>query len=147
MAKKKARTSGRKPKAAAGGGKSSETVTALSTIELEAELRRRQRGHQKLISRREKLLADLKKVDEEIRKSGGTVIPPGRKRPQNSQNLVDALLDLLRGKTMGVTEAAEAVQIAGYQTSAENFRTIVNQTLIKHPRKFKKVSRGQYTAA
>jgi len=49
------------------------------------------------------------------------------------------------GKTMGVSEAADAVQRAGYKTSAANFRTIVNQTMLKSP-KIKKVSRGQYTA-
>jgi hypothetical protein len=48
---------------------------------------------------------------------------------------------------MGVTEAATAVQKAGYTTNAANFRTIVNACLIKHKKLFKKVSRGQYTAA
>lgn len=69
----------------------------------------------------------------------------GRKRPKNTMNLAEALAKLLKGKTMGVTEAAAAVQKAGYKTNAENFRTIVNQTLIRDDR-FKKVSRGQYTA-
>ncbi len=149
MAKKKTRAAGRKSKAGETKSQSGAgtKAVALSTSELEAELRRRQRDHKRLLSRREKLLADLRKVDDEIRAAGGTVMAPGRKRPQNSQNLVDALADLLKGRTMGVTEAADAVQAAGYRTSAENFRTIVNQTLIKHPRKFKKISRGQYTAA
>ena len=70
----------------------------------------------------------------------------GRKRPRNDSNLVDALHKLLTGKQMSVTDAAEAVQKAGYQTSAANFRTIVNQTLIKFRSRFKKVSRGVYTA-
>jgi hypothetical protein len=48
---------------------------------------------------------------------------------------------------MGVSEAADAVLKAGYQTNAANFRTIVNQTLIKNRSMFKKVGRGQYTAA
>jgi len=48
---------------------------------------------------------------------------------------------------MGVTEAAEAVKKAGYKTNAANFRVIVNQALLKHRNKFKKVERGQYTAA
>ena len=43
------------------------------------------------------------------------------------------------------TDVTEAVQRAGYKTSAANFRTIVNATLLKSP-KFKKVARGQYTA-
>ncbi len=70
----------------------------------------------------------------------------GRKRPKNSMNLSEALAKMLKGKTMGVNEAAANVQKAGYKTNSANFRTIVNQTLIKDDR-FKKVARGQYTAA
>lgn len=70
----------------------------------------------------------------------------GRKRPKNEMSLAEALAKLLKNRTMGVTEITSAVQKAGYKTNAENFRTIVNQTLIKDAR-FKKVSRGQYTAA
>lgn len=60
-------------------------------------------------------------------------------------NLVEALVKLLKGRTMSVTEMTAAVQKAGYKTTSPNFRTIVNQTLIKSDR-FKKVARGQYTA-
>ena len=42
---------------------------------------------------------------------------------------------------------AEAVQKAGYKTGAANFRTIVNQSLIKNKAMFKKMGRGEYTAA
>ena len=52
----------------------------------------------------------------------------------------------MRGKQMGVSEIAEAVQAAGYKTSSANFRTIVNQALIRETDLFKKVSRGVYTA-
>ncbi|MCC6908574.1 MAG: hypothetical protein IT430_11570 [Phycisphaerales bacterium] len=68
-------------------------------------------------------------------------------RSENSMTLTESLQKVLKGKTMGVTEVAAAVQKAGYKTNSENFRTIVNQTLIKNPKMFKKVSRGQYTAA
>lgn len=70
-----------------------------------------------------------------------------RTRANNSMTLVEALQKVLNGTTMGVTEVSEAVQRAGYKTNADNFRTIVNQTLIKNKKQFKKVSRGQYTAA
>ena len=62
-------------------------------------------------------------------------------------NLFSNTVSVLKGKTMGVTEVAQAVQQAGYRTSAANFRVIVNQSLIKHRRLFKKVARGKYTAA
>lgn len=69
-----------------------------------------------------------------------------RKRHRNDTSLVGALQQVLSGKTMGVTEAAEAVQQAGYKTTSPNFRTIVNQTLIKNPEVFSKQGRGLYTA-
>jgi len=69
-----------------------------------------------------------------------------RGRPRNETSLVGALQKLLTNKTMSVTEMAEAVQKAGYQTSSPNFRTIVNQTLINNPSLFKRIARGQYTA-
>lgn len=69
-----------------------------------------------------------------------------RKRHKNDSNLVEALRGVLKGTTMGVTEVAQAVQDAGYKTTSPNFRTIVNQTLIKHPEAFSKQGRGKYTA-
>jgi hypothetical protein len=76
---------------------------------------------------------------------GRGVLPPGRRRPRNTSNLADALVDVLTGTEMSVTEVAQAVQDAGYMTTSPNFRTIVNQTLIKDNR-IKKISRGIYTA-
>lgn len=73
---------------------------------------------------------------------GGT----GRVRPRNKTNLVEALARVLSGATMSVIDAAHAVRKAGYKTNAANFRVMVNQALIKSG-KFKKVARGQYTAA
>lgn len=70
----------------------------------------------------------------------------GGARPKNKLSLVDALSQVLTGKTMGVSEVADAVQKAGYKTTSENFRTIVNQALINNPKAFRKVARGQYTA-
>ncbi|MEO1129536.1 MAG: hypothetical protein AAFX05_07495, partial [Planctomycetota bacterium] len=67
------------------------------------------------------------------------------RRPRNEASLADSLTKLLRNKAMSVTDAAQAVQDAGYKTTSPNFRTIVNQTLLKDKR-FKRVARGQYTA-
>lgn len=118
--------------------------------DLQAELRRRQGSLRKLEAKRAKLAAALDAIDRQIQAFGG--VPSGRaasgggrRRPRNEMNLVEALAQVLKGKTMSVTEVAQAVQDAGYQTTSDNFRTIVNQTLIKSDR-FKKVGRGQYTA-
>lgn len=134
--------------------KSSGSLKGISLTELQQELRRRQAGAPALMRKREALLAKLAKVDSELASLGiqagrsgkGPSIPAGRKRPINDMNLVEYLQKVLKGKTMGVTEAANAVVKSGYQTTAANFRTIVNQTLIKHKTVFKKVERGQYTA-
>jgi len=173
--KKKKKTTTKKgaSKAGARGGqhrrrRGGASLAGVSAGELKAELNRRQRQLDKLRERRESLASQIAEVDSEISDleqivgrggggRGGRVGSSGasatrtagggrRKRPKNTMTLEDALAKVLNGKEMGVTEAANAVQKAGYRTSAANFRTIVNQTLLRSDR-FKKVSRGLYTAA
>jgi hypothetical protein len=126
----------------------------MSVAELHKELRRRERRVVTLMRRRDRAMAKVEKLDALIRDAGGALgrrgrvgAIPGRRRPRNEMNLAESLVQVLKGKTMGVTEVAGEVQKAGYQTTAENFRTIVNQTLIKNRKMFRKVGRGQYTAA
>lgn len=69
-----------------------------------------------------------------------------RTRAANHVPLNMALHNLLKGKTMSVSEAAEAVQQAGYKSNAANFYTVVSLTLLKRKDLFKRVARGQYTA-
>jgi hypothetical protein len=127
-------------------------LSSLSVAEIQAELRRRQAGAKSLLRRREKALAKIAMLDEKlaalgVSASGGADALSGRKRPKNDMNLVEALAKVLKSKTLSVTDAAAAVLTSGYKTSAENFRTMVNQALIKRTDLFKKVSRGKYTAA
>ncbi len=151
MAKKKARrkTSKKRAKRKTASKKAAKTTSrrrgpaVMSTAELQAELRRRERGLSSLIKKRERAAARLEEIDREIASLGGAAM--GRKRAKNDQPLADALVDSLTGTTLSVTEVAQAVQHAGYRTTSPNFRTIVNQTLIKDKR-FKRVGRGQYTA-
>lgn len=120
---------------------------AMSTAELHAELKRREREVRKLERRRERLLNDLSEVEQQLAAEGALSASGGiRRRPRNEMNLVDTLAEVLKGKEMSVTEATQAVQQAGYMTTAANFRTIVNQALIREKKRFKKVSRGRYTA-
>ncbi|TVQ32770.1 MAG: hypothetical protein EA376_05255 [Phycisphaeraceae bacterium] len=142
------------------------SLNKVSTDKLQNELRRRARGMQTLQKKRERLIQQIQEIDAEIESIGGEAFlaaaakrgrPAGRagasgrarggsrRRPRNEMNLVDALSKLLANKTMSVTEAAEAVQQAGYKTTSSSFRTIVNQTLINSGN-FKRVSRGKYTA-
>ncbi|MEQ8768871.1 MAG: hypothetical protein RIB60_00025 [Phycisphaerales bacterium] len=126
-------------------------LSSVSTDALTTELKRRQRDLDKLVQKRDRLAADLAELDREIATVGGaggfgiTARGSIRRRPRNTTNLADALVAELKGKTMGVSEVADAVLASGYRTSAANFRTIVNQTLLRDKR-IKKISRGQYTA-
>lgn len=125
----------------------SDTAAGMTTAELHAELHRRGRNVRKLERRRERLLLDLAGVEKELASEGALSASGGiRRRPRNEMNLVNSLAAVLQGKEMSVTEVTQAVQQAGYLTTAANFRTIVNQALIREKKKFKKVSRGMYTA-
>jgi hypothetical protein len=141
------------------------SLSRMTTSALSAELARRQRRLPMLQRQHADLMNKLEAIEAEIAEMGGNATgggatrgrkpsgrPAGRpvgsgggKRPRNAKNLEDTLADTLRGKTMSVTEATAAVQSRGYKTTAANFRTIVNATLLKS-KKIKKVSRGQYTA-
>ena len=153
MAKKKSsrRKTTKKTAGAAGAGGSPASLGRATTEDLQRELQRRQRSASRLIAKRDKLAGQLAELDAELAslglESGMGVTARGtvRRRPRNESNLADALVAELTGKEMSVTEAAESVVASGYKTSSANFRTIVNQTLLKDKR-FKKVSRGRYTA-
>lgn len=129
--------------------KRSGTLSGISVSDLRRELGRRQKRVGSLIKKRDRLMDKVRELDQAISDLGGIArggsFVGARKRPKNESNLVDALVKVLTGKTMSVTEVADAVQKAGYMTTSPSFRTIVNQTLINSG-KFKRVSRGQYTA-
>ncbi|MFZ4429005.1 MAG: hypothetical protein ACOYPS_01495 [Phycisphaerales bacterium] len=127
-------------------------ISGVSTQILQQEIRRRQRQVGALQRKRQTLLKRLQKLDEQLNElgvGGGAVARggTGRVRPQNKVSLVEALAAVLKGKTMTVSNAAEAVKKSGYKTNAANFRVMVNQTFIKHRNIFKKVSHGHYTTA
>jgi hypothetical protein len=141
------------------------SLSTLSLATLKAEIERRTAV---LHERRDALQAELSEILSEI---GGVIsgavkrhrtgraagaAPGARRGPRaggrrggrggNVMSLVEALQKTLSGRTMGVSEAADAVQKAGYRTKSPNFRTIVNQALISNKKLFKRVGRGQYTA-
>lgn len=64
----------------------------------------------------------------------------------NSMSLPDALALVMRGKVMSPSEAADAVQRAGYKSTAKTFRLVVNSRLSALPQ-FKKIGHGKYTLA
>lgn len=123
---------------------SSSQIEAMSTQEIQRHLQSRERRIRSLERKRERILGKIAEVDEELAQHAGRIPGAGGRRPRNEQNLSDALVDVLNGREMNVTDAAEEVKRSGYMTTAANFRTIVNQKLITDKR-FKKVRRGVYT--
>jgi hypothetical protein len=126
----------------------------VSARDLQAELQRRRRAAGPLQRKRERLLAKLAQVENQIQALGEQLEPsrsgrrgaiPGRRRVVNEKPLPEALHEVLKGKTMGIAELAEAVQKAGFKTHSKNFRIMVNIALTKYPKLFKRVARGQYT--
>ncbi len=122
-------------------------LSDMSVKSLHEELRRRERTIGSIRRKRERLVSKIQSIDAMLLEMGATPGGGMRKRPKNKANLALSLAKVLKGKTMGVTEVANAVKKSGYLTTAANFRTIVNQCLIKHRNLFKKVGRGKYTAA
>ena len=125
------------------------SLETMSSAALQAELARRQRQAANLLKKRDRLREQLAAIESEIAEMGATAVvgvEPGRKRARNAESLVDAMRRVLTGTELTVTELSDAVQAAGYVTTSPNFRTIVNQTLIKYPKMFKRVARGVYTS-
>ncbi len=134
------------------------SLSGVSSSTLQAELERREKKNSKLYRQHADLVRRLHALESRIQAAGGSLNGGGggggrrgpgggRRRAKNDMSLVEALSKVLKNRTMGVTEVAAAVQKAGYKTTSKTFRTIVNQALIKHTDRFKKVERGQYTAA
>ncbi len=126
------------------------SLSSMTLTDIRRELNRRQRTVATLERRKQRLLRKLEDIDAKIMASGGsgglTRLGGRRTRARNETNLIDALAATLKGKTLSVTEAAAAVQKNGYKTTSPNFRTMVNAALL-NKKKFKRVERGQYTAA
>lgn len=137
-------------------------------MDIASELQRRRSALPQLEARRAELAAELEQINTAIAALGGSASvsavpsegarrgrPPkaagaaaggSRRRPKNDAALPDALAKVLAGKTMSVSDAADAVVKAGYKSNSAHFRTMVNIALLNKKR-FKRVERGQYTAA
>jgi hypothetical protein len=129
----------------------------LSIPDLERMLEERRSAVAQLQKKRDDLQAKVAELDLAIAAAGGSVRgaaapvakarrgrPPGGGRAKNAASLGDSIAAVMQGKgTMAVGEILDAVLASGYRSTSENFRGIVNQTLIKDGR-FKGESRGNY---
>lgn len=124
------------------------SFSALSTVELQLELQRRERAARGLLSRRAKAAKKVEEIDAQLTEMGisPTGLSGGRvKRAQNSLTLTAALQKLLDGKEMGIPDLVPALPSVGYRSESPNLRTMVNVALLKKDT-FKRISRGVYTA-
>ena len=120
-------------------------LSNLSLSELQNIIRTRRKQLARLERCRAKLLKRVEAIDSQICELGGTPSGGGRRggrgapggtRPRNAQSLPEAIHDVLaKAKTpVAVRDVAERVRAAGYRSSSGNFRSIVNQTLVKDAR-------------
>src|SRR5829696_40673 len=98
-----------------------------------AQLNQKQKEHNRLLNR-------LRELESDIRRLGGSAGRRGRggaggTRARNEKSLLETLEGVLKaGKAMKVGDIAEAAEKSGYRSNSANFRSIVNQTLIKDKR-------------
>jgi hypothetical protein len=125
-----------------------------SIVQLEQLLAGRRSALQKLERKRNKVARQLDAIDAQIRELGGPVRGGrngaagrvgGGGRVRNAKSLNDTIESVLakHGKPMRVGDIADAVKATGYRSNSANFRSIVNQTLIKDKR-FTAADRGLY---
>lgn len=125
-------------------------LSGLTTAQIHAELRTREKKLAGVRRQYNNAVAKVARLEARMRDLGGDV-PAGRggrtgTRARNALPLHTSLHNLLKGKTMGAAEAAEALLNSGFKTTATTFRTMVNIALIKNKNLFKRVERGQYTS-
>jgi hypothetical protein len=126
------------------------TGSNLSIAQLESILSSRLADLQRLNKEHTKLSNQLAEVERKIAALGGKARGRGRPaggRVRNEKSLVQTLEMVLSASTvpMRVGDIVDGVLKAGYHTVSENFRGIVNQTLIKERRRFASTGRGMYT--
>ena len=117
----------------------------LSIAQLEQMLHSRRSRLQKLQRERNKVARRLDQIESRMRDLGGS-IRGGGTRARNAQSLIAMIETTLKSagnKAMNVGDIAAAVLKRGYRTTSANFRSIVNQTLIKDKR-FGSAARGMY---
>jgi hypothetical protein len=115
----------------------------LSISQIESLLQQRRGELGKLRKERAELERGMAKLDRKIESLGGGRSRGGRAK--NEKSLTALMEELLQksSKPMQVGDILAKVEAAGYRSSSANFRSIINQTLIKDKR-FSSAGRGLY---
>jgi hypothetical protein len=122
----------------------------LSLGDLDRLIHSRQRDLRRLYDKRRQLQRDLDRFDRAIAAVAGENGRRGGRggfgsRPRNAQTLADTIAQVL-ATASGPTSIAQIVRNvleSGYRSSSENFRLLVNMTLVKDDR-FQNAGRGLY---
>lgn len=138
----------------------SKLINEASIEDLQKEIERRKKKLPRLLAQAEKLEKQLESIRTEIaalgvepgkalktaRAAGGAAkAKTGGKRPQNQQSLSEVLLSVLSKEApKSIKQIIEDIKAAGYQTSSNNFDTIVYQAISREKEKIEKVGRGLY---
>jgi hypothetical protein len=127
----------------------------LTIAQLQRVLNEKQSELHKLHRQRNQLQKKLNLLDRQIERVGGGANGfrggrgmgggGGGTRARNEHSLLDTIEKVLRdaGKPMKVGDIMERVLATGYRSNSDNFRGIINQTLINDKR-FGQVQRGTY---
>lgn len=123
------------------------SLADLSIGSLERLIAKRRRSLARLLKQRQKVERKLTAIDEQIAGLGGSGTARGS-RARNEVNLVEAITGVLEkaGGAMKVGDITDKVLATGYRSTSPNFKSIVNQTLIKE-KQFKNAGRGLYQLA
>jgi hypothetical protein len=124
------------------------TGANLNIAQLELILEHRRSELQKLYRQRnewEKKIGGIDRLIAKLEGEDGSGRRGAGGRARNDRPLPDYMETALReaGGPLRVGDIAEAVQAAGYRSSSDKFKSIVNQQLIKDDR-FIAVNRGVY---
>ncbi len=127
----------------------------FNIAQLERVLEEKKSELNKLIRQRSQLEKRMNRLDRQIERVGGGMNGARRagngagggtgRRARNEHSLIESIELVLAksGGPMKVAEIMEGVLATGYRSGSDNFRGIVNQTLIKDQR-FGQVDRGVY---
>src|SRR5271156_4778047 len=117
----------------------------FNIVQLQRMLDNQKSKLDQLTRSRQKLQKRLDTLDAKISSLGGSPGTNGT-RVRNKVSLNDSIVAVLNrsGSAMSVGDIQKRVLARGYTTSSPNFRSIVNQALIKDQRFAKSGVRGSY---
>lgn len=123
------------------------STSDMPLVALERLIAKRRHEIDRLLRKRRKLESRLQTVNDQITALGGAASRAGGpgSRPRNGVSLIEAIASVLEkaGGPLGIAAITQKVLATGYRSTSENFRGIVNQTLLKEKR-FKNAGRGVY---